>query len=80
LNTRVGEEKYFTDKLHIVLGDIHIYSQHKQGIEEQMKRLPYTFPTLNIKTGYGSLEDYKYEDIEILGYQSHPAIKYEMVA
>jgi dihydrofolate reductase/thymidylate synthase len=80
LNTRVGEEKYFADKLHIVLGDIHIYSQHKQGMEEQMKRLPHTFPILNIKAGYESLEDYKYEDIEILGYQSHPAIKYEMVA
>jgi len=75
-----GSRKYSPSKLNIILGDIHIYNQHIEGIQEQIRRLPYKFPTINFKQTYSNLEDYKFEDIEIQGYNSHPAIRYEMVA
>jgi thymidylate synthase len=33
------------------------------------------YPTLNIKRKPASIFDYAYEDFEVLGYESHPAIK-----
>ena len=71
---------YTPNKLHIVLGDIHIYSQHLEGVRTQLQRIPNSFPWLAFKKTYDNLEEYKWEDIEILNYNSHPAIKYEMVA
>jgi dihydrofolate reductase/thymidylate synthase len=71
---------YTPDKLHITLGDIHIYSQHVESVKTQLKRIPYSFPWLAFKNVYPDLEDYKWEDIELLNYNSHPAIKFEMVA
>ncbi len=80
LNKKVGEEKYYPDELIINLGDIHIYEQHIEGVKEQLKRIPYNFPTMKLKNTYDNIEEYKWDDIEILDYNHHPAIKYEMVA
>lgn len=80
LNSQGLEMKYVPDKLNIILGDIHVYSQHVDGVKEQINRIPYKFPTINFKQAHTNLEDYVFSDIEILGYESHPAIKYEMVA
>lgn len=80
LNKRIGKTKYVPDILNIILGDIHVYSQHKENALEQIKRMPYEFPKLEIKQSYEDITDYKFEDILLVNYQSHPAIKYEMVA
>jgi thymidylate synthase len=56
-------------------GDCHLYSNHMQQVEEQLKRDPLPLPRLVIKRRPASLFDYKFEDFEIAGYQSHPAIK-----
>lgn len=80
LNSQGLGMTYVPDKLNIILGDIHIYREHLVGVQEQIKRIPYKFPTINFKKIHSNMEDYKFEDIEILGYMSHPAIKYEMVA
>jgi dihydrofolate reductase/thymidylate synthase len=71
---------YYPDTLNLILGDIHIYEQHMEGVKVQLSRIPYVFPKLHILNVYDSLEDYKWEDIEISNYLSHPSIKYEMVA
>lgn len=80
LNSQDLGKTYVADKIHIVLGDIHIYQQHLDGIKEQIRRIPKTFPTLHFKQSRSALTDYVWEDVEIRGYESHPAIKYDMVA
>jgi dihydrofolate reductase/thymidylate synthase len=71
---------YTPYKLHIDLGDTHIYSQHIEGIKTQLNRIPNTFPWLAFKKTYDNLEKYNWEDVELLNYNSHPAIKFDMVA
>jgi thymidylate synthase len=56
-------------------GDCHIYSNHHEQVELQLSRQPYPYPTLNIKRRPPSIFDYRYEDFEVLDYQSHGAIK-----
>ena len=80
LNIKSEKYLYYPDTLNLILGDIHIYEQHIEDVKIQLNRVPHTFPKLHIINGYTSLEDYKWEDIEILNYTSHPAIKYDMVA
>jgi thymidylate synthase len=55
-------------------GDCHIYDNHVEQVREQLSREPYEFPQLRLNRA-ASLFDYRYEDFEVLGYQSHPAIK-----
>jgi len=60
------------------IGDCHVYLNHLSALEEQLKREPRNFPTLNIKRKVNNIEDFKYEDFEILNYNPHPIIKMEM--
>ena len=55
------------------LGDTHIYLNHMDQVEEQLSRAPFPLPTIKINTK-DSLFDYKFEDFELLGYESHPFI------
>ena len=56
-------------------GDCHIYSNHHEQVELQLTRQPFPYPTLNIRRKPASIFDYRYEDFEVLDYQSHGAIK-----
>ncbi len=56
-------------------GDCHLYLNHLEQVETQLGREPLPLPTLEIKRKPDSLFDYRFEDFEIVGYQSHPAIK-----
>lgn len=56
-------------------GDVHIYKNHREQTDLQLTREPYPLPTLKLLRKPDSLFDYRYEDIEIVGYQSHPHIK-----
>jgi thymidylate synthase len=56
-------------------GDCHLYSNHMEQVEEQLKRAPKPLPKLLIKRKPASIFDYRFEDFEIAGYESHPAIK-----
>ncbi|MFC9996151.1 thymidylate synthase [Nocardia sp. NPDC127526] len=55
-------------------GDCHIYDNHVEQVREQLTREPYPFPELRLRPA-PTLFDYAYEDVEIVGYQHHPAIK-----
>jgi len=56
-------------------GDCHIYSNHFEQVELQLSRTPHPYPVLNLTRRPASIFDYAYEDIEVLEYQHHPAIK-----
>ncbi len=55
-------------------GDCHIYLNHLQQVNLQLTREPYSLPQLVIKRKPKSIFDYKFEDFEIVNYQSHPHI------
>lgn len=56
-------------------GDVHIYSNHIEQVKLQLTREPYPLPKLVIKRKPESIFDYRFEDFEFAGYQSHPGIK-----
>ena len=60
------------------IGDCHVYLNHIEPLEEQIKRKPRDFPTLNIKRKVEKIEDFRYEDFEVIGYDPLPTIKMEM--
>ncbi|MFN3419163.1 MAG: thymidylate synthase [Pyrinomonadaceae bacterium] len=60
-------------------GDLHIYSNHLQQVEEVLSRHPYELPRLEIinAEGYRGLEGllrFKYENLNLIGYQSYGKI------
>jgi dihydrofolate reductase/thymidylate synthase len=61
-----------------VIGDAHVYKTHIDGLREQITREPYEFPKVNFKRKITNIDDFKFDDIELVGYKSHPAIKFEM--
>jgi thymidylate synthase len=56
-------------------GDCHLYSNHLEQADEQLRREPLPPPRLAIKRRPDSIFDYRFEDFEILNYESHPHIK-----
>ncbi|KEK47714.1 thymidylate synthase [Staphylococcus warneri] len=55
-------------------GDAHIYSNHMDAVETQLSRDSFNPPQIKINTDK-SIFDIEYEDIELINYESHPAIK-----
>jgi thymidylate synthase len=55
-------------------GDCHIYDNHVEQVTEQLTREPYPLPRLELRRA-PSLFDYTSEDVQVVGYQHHPAIK-----
>lgn len=56
-------------------GDTHLYSNHFEQAELQLSRTPFPLPQMKINSGVKDIFDFKFEDFELLNYQSHPAIK-----
>ncbi len=56
-------------------GDCHIYDNHREQVEEQLRREPYPFPELVLHRRPDSIFDYLFEDLEVVGYRHHPAIR-----
>ena len=60
-------------------GDVHIYSNHVDALKEQLTREPYASPTLKLNPEVKEINDFKYDDFEIVGYDNyHPTIKMEV--
>jgi len=56
-------------------GDVHLYSNHFEQARLQLSREPFPLPRLVIKRRPRSIFEYRFEDFEIVNYQSHPSIK-----
>jgi thymidylate synthase len=69
-----------TDKLYIAFGDAHIYNNHITQVKKQLDLISkgYAFPTLKILSDTSNIDDIKYEDLIINGYNSHGIIKAPM--
>lgn len=57
------------------LGDAHLYLNHLEQTQEQLSRSPYPLPKLRLNPNITQLEDFRFEDIEIVDYECHPTIK-----
>ena len=57
------------------LGDAHIYSNHLEQVDLQLSRTPNPAPQMRLNPERKRLEDFAYEDFELINYQHHPAIK-----
>ncbi|QOR71796.1 thymidylate synthase [Ruania alkalisoli] len=55
-------------------GDCHIYDNHIAQVREQLTRAPYPFPALRLHRAT-DLFSYTYDDVDVLDYAHHPAIK-----
>lgn len=57
------------------IGDAHIYDNHVKQVETQLARQPTDHPTIKLTGDYQYPWEFKPEDIELIGYKPHPAIK-----
>ena len=56
-------------------GDLHLYSNHVEQAQLQLSREPRTLPQMKLNPEVTRIEDFKYEDFELVGYDAHPSIK-----
>lgn len=56
------------------LGDAHIYLNHMEQVKLQLTREPFPLPQMKINPDVKNIFDFKFEDFELVGYQSHPHI------
>jgi thymidylate synthase len=56
-------------------GDLHLYSNHLDQARLQLERPPHPLPRMILNPAITKLEDFRYEDFTLEGYDPHPAIK-----
>jgi thymidylate synthase len=59
------------------IGDAHVYLNHVEGLRRQLDREPLPAPGLRLPVGK-AVDDIVAEDIELVGYDVHPAIKFDV--
>lgn len=59
-------------------GDVHIYRNHLEQVRQQLERTPRVLPQLRLNPAVTRLEDFRYEDFELVGYDPHPHIAGEV--
>jgi thymidylate synthase len=56
-------------------GDAHLYLNHVEQARIQLQREPRPLPRMTLNPDVRNIEDFKYEDFTLSGYEPHPAIK-----
>lgn len=67
-----------TELVHFI-GNAHIYEDHVDALKEQIQRTPHEFPRIEI-TKKDNIDDYTIDDIKVIDYKCHSAIKMNMSA
>ncbi len=57
------------------LGDAHIYLNHMDQVNEQLKRSPKSLPNMKINPLVKDIFNFKYDDFELVDYDPYPLIK-----
>jgi thymidylate synthase len=67
------------------LGDCHLYSDHLEGVKEQLDRTPRELPRLHMSSGHnfraalaGKADEIDLNDFMLIGYDPHPTIKFPL--
>jgi len=56
-------------------GDVHLYSNHFDQVQEQLEREPRNFPEIEINKDRKEIDDFVFEDFEVKNYNPHPTLK-----
>ena len=56
-------------------GDVHLYLNHLEQAREQLTRTPRPFPKMRLNRHAASIDDYRIEDFDVVGYSPHAVIK-----
>jgi len=56
-------------------GDVHLYNNHFEQADLQMSREPKPLPTMKMNPTISNIEDFTFEDFELVNYEYHPHIK-----
>jgi thymidylate synthase len=56
-------------------GDTHLYVNHLEQVDQQLKRQPKNLPKMKLNPKVKSIDDFKFEDFDLVGYDPHPPIK-----
>lgn len=62
-------------ELVITFGDVHLYNNHFEQARTQLERVPRDFPTLRVSPYLQNIDDLRYDDFKLEGYNPHRAIK-----
>jgi len=55
-------------------GDAHLYLNHLDQVDEQLKREPYPLPQIKLQSDIDDIFKFQYEHFKLINYQSHPKI------
>ena len=65
-------------ELTVFIADAHLYKSHIEQVKLNLERSPLPFPKLLIKEKKKEITDFKFEDLDLIGYKAYPNIKAEM--
>ncbi len=65
---------YGPGDLVLSFGDTHLYLNHVDQAKQQLEREPLARPTLRLNPAVESIDDFSYDDVEVVDYRSHPKI------
>jgi thymidylate synthase len=56
-------------------GDVHLYNNHIEQAKEQLSREFRPLPKMKVNSKIKNINEFKYEDFELINYDPHPHIK-----
>lgn len=63
-----------------VVGGAHVHKNPVDSLKEQFQRSLFGFPTIKLNSDIKNIDEFKFFDVELVGYKCHPSIKMELSA